>query len=173
MSNPLAQLIGAALGLEPDAPIDLTERVPMAVPAPPPDVWSEETPFELAREAFLGSLRQIPVVSRACALTGISRRTVYRHRDSDAEFAAQWDDAIKDGVDTCKAEAHRRAFEGVYKPVIHKGVITDRYVEYSDTLAMFLLKSHDPIYRDRVSLEVNADAAQGIIDARKRAGLMD
>lgn len=43
--------------------------------------------------------------------------------------------------------------------------------EYSDTLAMFLLKAHDPErYRDRSQIDVNAtvDIASSILAARKR-----
>ena len=45
-------------------------------------------------------------------------------------------------------EIRRRAIEGVDHPVIHQGVITATYKQYSDNLLMFRAKRLDPEYRD-------------------------
>ena len=50
-----------------------------------------------------------------------------------------------------EAEINRRAIEGVDHPVIHQGVITDTYKQYSDNLLMFRAKRLDPEYRDNYS----------------------
>ena len=101
------------------------------------------------QRAFLKSLAHSVNVARACRTAGIPRRTAYHWRDADPRFARQWDDALDDGIDLLEAELHRRAFEGVEKPVWHKGERVGTVRHYSDALAMFLLKAHRPArYRD-------------------------
>lgn len=107
------------------------------------------------RAAFLAELSKVPNVTRAARLIGMSRRYMYEVREADEEFARQWDEAIDEGVETLEAEVHRRGFDGVDKPVTFQGMITDTYKEYSDTLAIFLLKAHRPDrYRDNTKVEL-------------------
>lgn len=55
-------------------------------------------------------------------------------------------------------EAHRRAFEGVDKPVFYQGDECGTIREYSDTLAIFLLKAHNPEkYRENSKVELEAN----------------
>ena len=101
------------------------------------------------QRAFLKSLAHSVNVARACRTAGIPRRTAYHWRSADPRFAREWDDALDDGIDLLEAELHRRAFEGVEKPVWHKGERVGTVRHYSDALAMFLLKAHRPArYRD-------------------------
>ncbi len=101
------------------------------------------------QRAFLKSLAHSVNVARACRTAGIPRRTAYHWRSADPRFARRWDDALDDGIDLLEAELHRRAFEGVEKPVWHKGEQVGTVRHYSDALAMFLLKAHRPArYRD-------------------------
>lgn len=104
------------------------------------------------------------------------------------EFAEAWDAAKRIGVSALEDEAHRRAFEGVDKPVFYKGDECGSIREYSDLLAVFLLKAHDPAkYRENSKLElsgpdngpVQLDDGQaaarlakllGMAQARKEAG---
>lgn len=68
-------------------------------------------------------------------------------------------------------EARRRAFEGFDKPIVHQGVITDTVKEYSDTLAIFLLKAHFPEkYRERSSVDLTV-ATLDMTDDELRAEL--
>ena len=69
-------------------------------------------------------------------------------RRHSADFAAQWDEALGEGIDILEAEARRRAFTGVEKPVYYKGKVVGSTTKYSDRLLMFLLKAHDPKFRD-------------------------
>ena len=95
-------------------------------------------------------------VTRACEAVDIARMTAYRWRDEDPAFAADWDRAKAAGLDALEDEALRRAFEGYDKPIVHQGVITDTVREYSDTLAIFLLKGGKPEkYRDNVRQEIS------------------
>lgn len=112
-----------------------------------------------ARAAFLAELQLRGNVSDAAAAAGIGRTTAYQWRDEDAAFAAAWAEALETAIDTMEHEAHRRAVEGVEKPIVGRvgkdqdGVIT--YVrEYSDSLMTLLLKAHRPEkYRERSQIE--------------------
>jgi hypothetical protein len=73
---------------------------------------------------FIEALAQRPNVSRAARAAGISRRRVYQVREADPEFAAEWDDAIAGSLDELEEIAFGRA------------------KDVSDTLMIFLLKSH-------------------------------
>ena len=65
-------------------------------------------------------------------------------RRHSEDFAAQWDDALGEGVDILEAEARRRAVTGVDKPVYYKGEVVGSITKYSDRLLMFLLRAHRP-----------------------------
>jgi hypothetical protein len=148
--------------------------------------------------AFCAALAETCNVGKACAAIGMGRTTAYDWREADSSFAAMWDRAMKVGVTALEDEAHRRAFEGVAEPVVHKGEFS--YVweaardemgdvireedgrpkmvpaldadgkprlktvqKYSDTLAIFLLKAHDPDkYRENSKVEL-----AGSLDLRR------
>jgi hypothetical protein len=95
-------------------------------------------------------------VSRSCESAGISRPTAYEWRESDPEFAAQWNQSVEFGTDELEEEARRRAFAGVDEPVFYQGEECGTVRKYSDTLLIFLLKGRKPDkYRERVSIDVN------------------
>ncbi len=109
-------------------------------------------------EAFFAALAETANVSKACAAIAVSRRTAYNWRESDPVFAAGWDRAMKAAVLGLEDEAHRRAFEGVDKPVFYQGDECGTIREYSDTLAIFLLKAHNPEkYRENSKVELEAN----------------
>ena len=109
----------------------------------------DDTGRPARKTTFLETLAETVNVSAACRKAGIRRRTAYNWRNADPRFAREWDDALEDGIDAMEAELHRRAFEGVERPVWHKGEQVGTVRHYSDGLAMFLLKAHRPArYRD-------------------------
>lgn len=111
------------------------------------------TPEKLS--AFCTALTETCNVGKACKAVDIARQTAYRWRDEIPAFAEAWDRAMRVGVSALEDEAHRRAFDGIDKPIVHQGVVMDTCKEYSDTLAIFLLKAHAPDkYRDNVRQEV-------------------
>jgi hypothetical protein len=88
----------------------------------------------------------------------IGRVAAYEWRDTDPSFAAAWDKAKDQGIEALEDEAMRRAFDGVDKPIVHLGHVTGTMKEYSDTLAIFLLKGARPEkYRDNVRSELVGD----------------
>ncbi len=80
-----------------------------------------------AKERFLEAHRMGVSVVDAARLAGVERRTVYRWRDKDPEFAKAWREAREGMVEDLEMEAYKRAFKG------------------NDRLLMFLLKSYKPV----------------------------
>lgn len=117
---------------------------------------------EPRKTAFLKELARHGVVSKACEVSGLARATAYCLRDTEAEFAQAWMDALAQAADGVEYEAHRRSVEGVEKLVFQKGiaVIDPRtgqpYVEraYSDTVLLARLKALKPdLYRERMDIK--------------------
>jgi len=123
------------------------------------------------RAQFLSVLVECCNVGRACAAVGISRVCAYEWREKDPAFANAWEQALKMGISALEDEAHRRAFDGVDEPVFHQGEQCATIKKYSDTLAIFLLKAHNPEkYRDNAKLELSGrvEMADAIMAARTR-----
>jgi hypothetical protein len=125
--------------------------------------------YQEKRERFLALLQEKPNVTQAAAGAGLDRTTVYQWQRHDPEFAAEWDRCLRIGVDKEIEEARRRAFEGVEEPVFYQGVQIATVKKYSDVLAMFLIKKHDPSFRDNYTLTVDAGTlATALAAARNR-----
>jgi hypothetical protein len=111
---------------------------------PEPD-WSD---------AFLATLADTANVSASARAAGIHRSTAYERRAADPAFAAQWDDAIEQGLDDLAGEARRRAFTGVDEPHFYEGSVCGHVRKYSDTLMTFLLAAHRPrVYGKHAAVE--------------------
>lgn len=91
------------------------------------------------QDDFLTLLAEGGVVEDACMGAGISKTTAYNLRRENADFAKAWDKAVQVALSILKDEAFRRA------------------KSKSDTLLIFLLKAHDPMYRDKIELGLSAD----------------
>jgi hypothetical protein len=106
------------------------------------------------RPIFLDMLRQTGMVTAAAAAAGIGRRTAYDHRARDRAFAGDWDDVLAEAIEELEAEAYRRAVDGVERPVFHGGQEAGTIREYSDQLAMFLLRARKPeMYSERYQVQ--------------------
>ena len=109
------------------------------------------TPKEMRDWApvFLLTLTQSPNVAEASRTAGVSRKTAYQYKKECQEFSDAWDEALEASTDDLAAECYRRARHGVKRPVYYLGKKVGSIREYSDVLAMFLLKAHRPeVYRD-------------------------
>lgn len=119
---------------------------------------------------FIGALREGVSVSSAARRAGVCRKTVYRYRDQQDDFRKSWDDAVEDGTDRLEDEALRRAMEGTDKPVYQGGVNVGTIREYSDTLAIFLLKARRPEkFRDNVDIKHSGRVQLDFTDIVKRS----
>lgn len=98
------------------------------------------------QQRFLKALRDVPSVANACRKSGVSYPRAYALRAEDSEFRNQWDEAVKAGVGALEDAAWRRAKSGK-----------------SDTLAIFLLKAHDPErYREKQSLALTGPGGEAL-----------
>jgi len=85
--------------------------------------------------AFLTTLRDTANVRLACSQAGITRQAAYQRKQDDADFAAAWEEAHEESIDTLEAVARSRA------------------IASSDLLVIFLLKSHRrEVYGDKVEV---------------------
>lgn len=134
------------------------------------------TPEKLT--AFCAALAETCNVGKACAAVGISRQTAYDWREDDPAFAERWKRAMRAGLTVLEDEMHRRAIDGTDEPVYHQGEQCGTVRKYSDTLAIFLAKAHDPEkYRENSRMELTG-ANGGPVEvnetdrAAKLAGLL-
>lgn len=106
--------------------------------------------------AFFAALAESGNVSKSAIAIGASRSIVYEWREADPEFAARWERAMKVSVLGMEDEAKRRAIEGVAEEIFDKdGNPSGTKTKYSDTLLIFLMKAHDPKYRENSKLELS------------------
>ena len=88
------------------------------------------------KKRFIPALEVQGTVLHACKAAGISRQTAYRWQREDPDFAERWDEAKENAVDVVESTMYQQAIGG-------------------NTLAgIFYLKAHRPIYRDRVSIDI-------------------
>jgi very-short-patch-repair endonuclease len=93
--------------------------------------------FDDWRDDFVQSLAEFGNVRQACIAAGVSRAGAYKRRETDAEFAQAWDEALDNFCDL---------LEGVY---------ARRAIEQSDRALEFLLKANRPEkYADKSKLEL-------------------
>lgn len=102
------------------------------------------------KTCFVELLRRTANVSRAAREAGLAHSTVYRQRARSKAFAAEWDDAIAEALDTLEEAVLARVRDGVPKPVFFGGAQIGTVRQYSDPLAMFILKSKRPEIYSRV-----------------------
>ena len=107
------------------------------------------------KRAFLAAYAQTGNKSRAAAMAGIVKQTIYtRQWREDAEFQKALKLAKEMACVVLEDEATRRAVEGVERPVgWYKGKPGGVVREYSDNLLMFRLKALLPDkYRERAEV---------------------
>lgn len=84
----------------------------------------------------------------------VSRKSLKKWYDEDAEFREECDDAIEGGTDRLEDEAVRRGQRGYRKAVYHQGVVVGYERVYSDTLLTLNLKARrKDKFRENASIE--------------------
>jgi hypothetical protein len=116
------------------------------------------------KAAFLAAYSETGNISRAADAAEMDRQSHYNWLKDDPEYVAAFEHAKERAIETLEFEARRRALHGVERMKFDKGkaIVDPRtgqpYIEreYSDTLAIFLLKSLRPeVYRDRTETKVD------------------
>jgi hypothetical protein len=92
-------------------------------------------------DLFLRQLRRHGLINAAATTAGVTKRTVDRLRESDAEFDYAVESALEAAADELEIEARRRAVEGVDKGVYYQGAHVASETQYSDALLTTLLKA--------------------------------
>lgn len=106
------------------------------------------------RKVFIKTLSDVPNVTHACEVARITDTTAYDTRKSSKAFAVQWEKALTKGVERLEKAAYDRARDGVTRNVWMKDengkpIKVDEVKDFSDGLAIFLLKAHLPAkYRE-------------------------
>lgn len=102
------------------------------------------------RRVFLDVLAKTGVVAEAARAVGYTdTATLQQYRRNDEEFAEAWDFALEAAAHVLEEEIWRRAKEGVLEPIFYKGEVAGYKTNYSDTLAMFILRGLKPsVYRE-------------------------
>lgn len=93
---------------------------------------------------FLRHLAETGNVSAAARAAGLDRAEAYRRRQYNAHFAGQWQAALDEALDLLEGQLRERAMTGTEKPVFYGGKACGSVRNYSDSLAMFLLRAHRP-----------------------------
>src|SRR6266480_941897 len=90
-----------------------------------------------AKARFLQALRELPNISTACELAGLSRSYAYAERQTDQAFREQWDEALECATDALEQRAFELAQAGCSQ------------------LVMFLLKAHrKAVYGDALRTDL-------------------
>lgn len=107
-------------------------------------------------DLFLSSLRTCGIPSIAARTVGRGEVVFRREKSKNPAFSDAWDWAMREAADLMKAEARRRAVDGIDKPVFYQGDECAVIREYSDSLLIALLKAdHEDFKQD------DDDAATG------------
>jgi hypothetical protein len=111
------------------------------------------------KAAFLAAFAEAGTVKHAAEIAGVSPKHPYYWLQNDSKFAAAFEQAKEDAIQSLEWEARRRAIEGRSEPVFYKGKRCAVIRKPSDTLLIFLLKAARPeIYRDNYSPNPGATA---------------
>jgi len=113
---------------------------------------------EEQKDRFIAALEEGgAVVTDACQAGGFSSATAYEIRKRDPDFARRWAEALERGIEKLEK------------------VVTQRAIDGSDVLAMFLLKARRPdVYRERREILHTGDArpiSAGDLDQIRQVGL--
>ena len=109
------------------------------------------------KKRFLEALTAQGTVYHAAQAAGISRQTAYRWREEDLDFAFAWDEAIDNAVDAVENTIYQQAVGG------------------NTLAAIFYLKAHRPIYRDRLNVDVeqvNSEIHERLAQLRANPALL-
>ena len=132
---------------------------------------SSLTGFDPIRQAlFLQTLAAKPIVGRAAKAAGVTVGACYAMRKRSDVFAAAWDEALIQGVDTLEDRAYDRAMDKSDKllELLLKGLRPETYREKVDAMAAMRVN----IVVDLVPFESHGGEA-GDIDAEGFEVLQD
>lgn len=111
------------------------------------------------RIIFLDVLRTTGNISASARAANINSRLAHSLKILDEDFSQEWDLAKNEALDDLEAALRQRAIEGVEKPVYYAGKECGVQRSYSDSVGMYILKTHRGDGRDGASTNQNSDDA--------------
>ncbi|MDP2332844.1 MAG: hypothetical protein Q8M19_19325 [Reyranella sp.] len=148
-------------------------RNPVSPALEPP----QRGPSATSLKSFLHFLSRSGSVTFAALQSRLDRRTVYRLRANDGQFAAQWDEALNLGIDRLQDDAMQRALNGTERHLWRNGKQVGSVLQYDNKLLQFLLRAHRPeIYSEKRQSAVPPlpfDLAQRLAASAPRADAYD
>ena len=116
--------------------------------------FPDESATAEKKAQFLEAYAQCGNLTKAAKVVKMNRQTHYKWLRDDDVYTAHFANAKHRAAEALESECYRRALEGTQKPIYQSGALVGKVREYSDTLAIFLLKGAFPEkYRERSSLE--------------------
>lgn len=115
------------------------------------------------KKKFIEVLSETANFLAACRAVDISKSVAYRHVHQDEWFRQEVLAAREESINNLEEEVYRRAYFGTEKPVFHKGKEVGVITEYSNDLAMFILKAARPdIYAGKSQVEISGPDGSAI-----------
>lgn len=151
LSNGGRKRLGTDAGMLPDA---LRQGTPTGFPS------NREITEEMWQQCLV-NIAHSANITASCIEAGFTRTAYYTRYRADPEFAAAADLAYKEGVEWCEDEVRRRAFKGYQRGVWYQGELVGTEIEYSDTLATFVLQG-EKAQKYRRSQDVNLNVSGGL-----------
>lgn len=112
-------------------------------------------------KAFLSVLAETCNVTRACEAAGVGVTSAYRRKKENAAFRAAWLAAVSMAYQQLELVLLERAFVGTEKTVAVRGGEPQVMREYSDRLALSLIKMHRDTATD-AEFELPADEVEEV-----------
>lgn len=102
------------------------------------------------KRVFLEALAECGIVAVAATVAGVNRTAAHAARTKDAEFSAEWKDALRTAGDAAEAEMRRRAIDGWDEPVFYEGAVCGTIRRYDSKLLLAIVQAAKPKkYRQR------------------------
>ena len=124
-------------------------------------VFTHPTPLVI--DLFLEGVCRTNNITQVCIEMNLSKTVIYAMKAQDPEFRQRLYAAQTIGIDSWEDEAARRAFSGTDRKVFHQGIQIDTVKDYSDSIAIAMLKGAKPErYATRNSNETILGGSLGI-----------
>jgi len=104
---------------------------------------------------YLDNLAITGVQQTSAQRAGVSAESLRHHRKNDPQFHEAETGVLMVFAESLEVEAHRRAVEGVDRPIYQRGELVGTEKVYSDQLLAMLLKANKPDkYRENQKVEI-------------------
>jgi len=110
--------------------------------------------LEKEKRLLIEKLEKTPVIQIVCQQTGIGRATYYRWRKNDKEFAKTADIAIEEGNKLINDMAESQIISGIQ--------------EKDMRAIIFWLRSHHPVYANRIEIRGHIRHAEELTSVEKK-----